>query len=168
MAHYRQIADGVKSWQLKLKLTREWCSSSELAGAAVAGQLYRNEYRPKLMVLNHYSVFKSWQWPPKFNAHCRHYDDFATDFIGFVPIWRRSLQIAAKSVNSYVTSWLCLQCALNLGSHCHDLKTLSWFNTISGVPAAMASTVMILRLCHNLRPPTVHSMQQKRNSIPNT
>ena len=29
-----------------------------------------------LMVLNHGNAFKSWQWPPKFKAHCGHNDDF--------------------------------------------------------------------------------------------
>ena len=29
-----------------------------------------------LIVSNHGNVFKAWQWPPKFNAHCRRIDDF--------------------------------------------------------------------------------------------
>ena len=108
-----------------------------------------------LMVLNHDSAFKSWHWPPKCKAHCRHNDDFTYHFTYFATIWRLRLQIVAKYVISYVKSSLCLQCALNLGGQCHDLKTLSWFNTISSVPAVGASTVMIKRLCRDLRPPTV-------------
>ena len=53
------------------------------------------------------------------------------------------IQKISKYVKSNVTSSVCLQCALHLGGHCHDLKTLSRFNTISGVPAVEASIVAI-------------------------
>ena len=108
-----------------------------------------------LMVLNHDSAFKSWHWPPKCKAHCRHNDDFTYDITYYATIWRRSLQIVAKCVVSYIKSSLCLQCALNLCGQCHDLMSLSWFSTISSVPAVGASTVVIWRQCRDLTPPTV-------------
>ena len=121
-----------------------------------------------LMVLNHDSVFKSRHWPPKFKAHCRHNDDLTYDITYFATIWRRSLQIVAEYVKWYVKSSLCLQSALNLGGQCHDLKTLSWFNKISSVPAVGASTVTISRLCRDLRPPTVYVSNSFHLKVCNT